>query len=363
MNYLYNIARRIKNSSPALRRLASNLKHSRMSSKRTSDLAYEAKLAVETQIYKDVPDIHILPPIFHYWSDKYLRPMLEEYEINNFDHFFAKYFMESAKACDDDKPAFISIGAGNCETEVRVAKLIRDNGHTDFVIECLEMNPSMLQRGREMAEREGVSQNLDFNQADFNKWKSTKRYTGVMANQSLHHVLNLEGLFDEIKESLKPLGYFITHDMIGRNGHQRWPEALKEVHRFWKELPPEYRYNRQLNRHEELYDNWDCSIEGFEGVRAQDILPLLLERFDFHLFIGFANVVDVFIDRGFGHNFNADQEWDRAFVDQLHAFDEQALKAGLFTPTHMVAVMTTQPCSQHLYSRGLSPEWSVRKLG
>jgi len=100
----------------------------------------------------------------------------------------------------------------------------------------------------------------------------------------------------------------LIHDMIGRNCHQRWPEALKEVHRFWKELPTEYRYNRQLNRHEELYDNWDCSIEGFEGICAQDILPLLLERFDFHLFIGFANVVYLFIDRGFGHNFNADQE-------------------------------------------------------
>jgi len=361
MSYLYSLARRIKNSSPALRRLVSSLKYSSMSSEPTNDAAYDARLAAETQIYKDVPDIHILPQIFHYWSDKYLRLMLEEYGIANFDHFFAKYFCESAKACNENAPVFISIGAGNCETEVRVAKLIRDNGYTDFVIECLEMNPSMLQRGREMAVREGVSQNLDFIEKDFNKWKASKCYTGVMANQSLHHVLNLEGLFDEIKQSLNPRGYFITHDMIDRNGHQRWPEALKEVHRFWKELPTEYRYNRQLNRHEELYDNWDCSIEGFEGVRAQDILPLLLDRFDFHLFIGFANVIDVFIDRGFGHNFNADQEWDRAFIDRLHAFDEQALKSGLLTPTHMAAVMATQPCPQNLYSRGLVPERCVRK--
>jgi SAM-dependent methyltransferase len=360
MNYLYNLARRIKNSSPALRRLVSKLKHSGISSGFSDNAAYDARLAAETRIYKDVPDIHILPRISHYWSHKYLRPMLEEYGINNFDHFFAKYLVESAKACGNDKPAFISIGAGNCETEVRVAKLIRDSGYTDFVIECLEMNPSMLQRGRELGESEGVAQNLEFIEEDFNRWKASKRYTGVMANQSLHHVLNLEGLFDEIKRSLSPRGYFITHDMIGRNGHQRWPEALKEVHRFWQELPSEYRYNRQLNRHEELYENWDCSIEGFEGIRAQDILPLLLERFDFHLFIGFGNVVDVFIDRGFGHNFNADQEWDRAFVDRLHAFDEQALKTGFLTPTHMAAVMSVGPCSEHLYSRGISPEKSVR---
>jgi hypothetical protein len=95
-------------------------------------------------------------------------------------------------------------------------------------------------------------------------------------------------------------------------------------------------------------------------VRSQDILQCLLERFDFHLFIAFSNIVDVFIDRSFGHNFRADQDWDRAFIDRLHAFDEQALASRLLTPTHMMAVMTSQPCLQHLRSRGLTPENSVR---
>src|SRR5688500_964645 len=35
-----------------------------------------------------------------------------------------------------------------------------------------------------------------------------------------------------------------------------------------------------LKRHEELYENGDCNTEGFVGVRAQDILPLLLARFN-----------------------------------------------------------------------------------
>ena len=251
--------------------------------------------------------------------------MLEEYSVSHPDEFFAKYLHESAEACGNDAPVFISIGAGNCDTEARVAKLLKKAGLSRFVIECLDMNPHMLQRGRELAQREGVAENIGFPEGDFNQWKAAKRYRGVMANQSLHHVLNLEGLFDEVKRALNPRGYFVASDMIGRNGHQRWPEALSEVHRFWQELPSEYRYNRQLDRHEELYDNWDCSQEGFEGIRAQDILPLLLERFDFPLFIAFVNVVDVFIDRSFGHNFKADQAWDRAFIDRLHAFDEQAL--------------------------------------
>jgi hypothetical protein len=39
----------------------------------------------------------------------------------------------------------------------------------------------------------------------------------------LHHVLNLEGLFGQIKSHLKEHGLFIISDIIGRNGHLRWP--------------------------------------------------------------------------------------------------------------------------------------------
>lgn len=328
---------------------------------RDGTTSYESRLAAEMMVYKDVADINVLPDIFHYWSNRYIRPMVEEYGFSNPDQFFAKYLMESARACGDPQPHFISIGAGNCDTEVRVAGLLQSAGLESFTIECLDMNPHMLQRGREMAEREGVPDRLAFNEGDFNKWQPRRRYAGIVANQSLHHVVNLEGLFDAVRAALQPDGRFIVHDMIGRNGHMRWPEALREVRRFWHELPEQYRYNRQMQRQEKEFINGDCSSEGFEGIRAQDILPLLLQRFEFQLFIGFANVIDVFVDRSFGHNFNPEREWDRAFIDRVHAFDEDAIRAGTLTPTHMLAVMGTKPCAERLCSRGVTPEMSVRR--
>ena len=356
MSRLYESARRIKNSVPALRWLYGKIKRLRGSEN------YRSRIEAETRIYKNVEDINDLPRIFHYWADTYVRPMLEEFGFSNPDQFFAKFLRESGDACGDECPVFISIGAGNCDTEIRVARQMKQAGLANFVIECLDMNPYMLERGRKLAESEGLSAHIVFVQGDFNKWKADKPYSGVMANQSLHHVLKLEHLFDAIHAALKPQALFITSDMIGRNGHQRWPEALKELQRFWQELPSNYRYNQQLKRHEKTYINWDCSTEGFEGIRAQDILPLLLERFHFNLFIGFANIVDVFVDRSFGPNFKADEAWDKDFIDRVHAFDEQALKTGLITPTHMLAVMSThQSAKPTLCSRGITPEQSVRK--
>lgn len=354
MSYWHETARRIKNAVPPLRWMYSK---ARSIAART----YWSRVFYERRSFTNVEDTNVLPEIFHYWSNMHLRPIYEEFGFSNPEQFFAKYFRESADACAEDSPVFVSIGSGSCDTEVRVAQLLKQSGLSRFVIECLDMNSETLQRGVELAEREGVAENIRLLKGDFNKWKAAKRYTGIMANQSLHHVLKLEGLFDEVKRALNPRGYFLASDIIGRNGHQRWPEALTEVQRFWEELPSDYRYNRQQKRHEEAFDNLDCSRVGFEGIRAQDILPLLLQRFDFHLFIGCCNVIDVFIDRSFGPNFRADQPWDRAFVDRLHAFDEQALKAGALTPTHMMAVMTPQPCSEHLFSRGLTAEKSVRR--
>lgn len=326
------------------------------------EVSYLDKVKEERDRYKDVVDVNALPPIFHYWSHTYLRPIVEEFGVSHPDEWFAKHLAESAARSDSDVPVFISIGAGNCDTEVRVAKLLVDQGLKGFQIECLDINPMMLQRGKEMAAAEGVQDLIRFVEGDFNNWSATRIYAGVMANQSLHHVLNLEGLFDEVKRALHPQGLFVISDIIGRNGHQRWPEALMEVQRFWRELPSSYRYNHLLNRHEEVYDNWDCSNEGFEGIRAQDILPLLLERFEFYKFVGFSNVIDPFIDRTFGHNFNADALWDRTFIDRIHAYDEQSFANGSLKPTHMFAVLTIDEPPTRQYSRGLSPESCIRKV-
>jgi trans-aconitate methyltransferase len=67
--------------------------------------------------------------------------------------------------------------------------LLRKAGVTDFVIECLELSPEMLKRGRKLAVSSGVQSNPVFVQGDFNRWEADKQYAGIIANQSLHHVL------------------------------------------------------------------------------------------------------------------------------------------------------------------------------
>ncbi|MGH8850022.1 MAG: class I SAM-dependent methyltransferase [Casimicrobiaceae bacterium] len=305
----------------------------------SSRTRYGAKLAAELDRFRDDTDVHALPAIFHYWSNRYLRPKLEAIGASHPDEFFAKFLGQCYERCDGGTRRFISVGAGNCDTEVRLARSLIDAGCRDFTIECLELNDAMLDRGRSLASAEGVAAHVVPLQGDFNSWRPHRRFDAVIANQSLHHVSALEGLFDAVAASLAPHATFVVSDMIGRNGHRRWPEAVAIVREFWRELPAPYRYNQQLRRQETQFLDWDCSTSGFEGIRAQDILPLLVERFDFELFLGFANVIDPFVDRGFGPNFSVESSWDRDFIDRVHARDEAELSAGRVKPTHMFAVM------------------------
>jgi hypothetical protein len=115
-----------------------------------------------------------------------------------------------------------------------------------------------------------------------------------------------------------------------------------------------------LKRHEHEYINHNATTKSFEGIRVQDILPLLIEYFNFELFIPFANIVTVFIDRPFGHNFDANRGWDRDFIDRVHARDEQGIISGELKPTQMLAVLRNVPTTQQLVDPKLTPEFCVR---
>lgn len=117
-----------------------------------------------------------------------------------------------------------------------------------------------------------------------------------------------------------------------------------------------------MKRSEKKYINHDCSREGFEGIRSQDILPLLNSRFSFELFIPFSNVVNVFIDRPFGWNFDANAAWDLDFIDRVHAADKKAMLSGDIKPTQMLAALRTNQFSDapKSWDRRMTPERCIR---
>jgi len=323
-------------------------------------LRYGSRVRAEIDFYTGIEDVHELPVIAHYWSEKYLCPIFEQFGFRNSVEFFRTYIGRVCTGKTQEPVSILSVGAGDAATEINIAEWLRENRIENYAFECVDINPEVLNRGRTSAADKGLAEKFTFGSFDVNTWKPAHPYDVILAIQSLHHFVELEVLFEKIYQALQPGGYFLTDDMIGRNGHQRWPEALTFVKQFWRELPDNYKYNHLLKRIEEKFPNADCSVEGFEGIRAQDILPLLTRRFYFELFIGFGNIIDIFVDRAYGPNFDPGNEWDRSFIDRVQALDQTEIESGHVKPTHILAAMTKQPVSNTKMYKHLSPEFCVR---
>lgn len=318
---------------------------------------YGSRLQEEVAAYRQVTNVHDLPAIYGYWNAGHVDPLFAKSGFGTFEEFF---FGPLRRACTNRPHArFVSLGSGNGDLELGLAQQLVAAGIANFTFERLELNDAMRERAVNDARAAGLTDRFRDVAADLNRWETERSADVVLANHSLHHVVDLEHLFAQVRTTLGPDGVFVVNDMIGRNGHMRWPEALDLVHRIWAAMPDRYRYNHQLGRHEPEYENWDCSTEGFEGIRAQDILPLLNQTFHAETFLAFANVIDLFVDRGFGHNFDPDRADDRAFIDAVARLDEAALELGVVKPTHLAAHLRTVPVPCR-FLEPFSPAWCVR---
>jgi SAM-dependent methyltransferase len=234
-------------------------------------------------------------------------------------------------------------------------------GVDGFSFDCFDLSSFVLDRARAAVDRAGLSTVINLHEVDLNAWEpSVGSYQGIMANHSLHHLVDLERVFASVKSALIPGGVFVNADMIGRNGHMRWPEALEIIESIWRFAPARYKYNHLLRREERDFVNWDCSVESFEGVRAQDILPLLVESFAFERFVAFGNLPDVFVDRTFGPNLSPDAPEDCAFIDFLELLNVRLIDAGVIKPTQMFAVMTNGRAEDTSTDRGWTPRFAIR---
>jgi SAM-dependent methyltransferase len=320
---------------------------------------YAERIRQQIEQFIDV-NIHDLPDIFHYWSDKNLRPMIEAvFGRSKFADIYAAHAQRAFHATGDR--TVVSLGAGDAWMEVDIAKSLVAAGEHNFSIVCVELSQHLIERGIQRARDEGVADFVTYQKADLNSWRPEKRCAAFMANQALHHFVDLEQIFDLVADNLEPAGRFMSNDMIGRNGHMRWPETRAVIDYFWKQLPESFKYHHQLRRFESPeFIDWDCSVEGFEGIRAQDILPLLLERFGFSHFAAWGGVIDIFLDRGFGHNYSNTNPEHRAFIDRLEEVSSSMLNAGFVKPTQMFAVMVLDKNARCISHRGMTPQKALR---
>jgi hypothetical protein len=228
------------------------------------------------------------------------------------------------------------------------------------------LSPILIDRAMQRIQQAGLQQHVSMTRCDLNSWSvppPERPYVSVLGNHILHHVVKLESLFQNVATAIGDEGIFLTADMIGRNGHMRWPEALMLLNELWGTLPEPLKYNHVSHRIDRAFINWDCSLNGFEGIRAQDILPLLVARFRFEKFLAFGNLPDAFCDRFYAPNFDPAVPAHTQFIDSIEQLNTLLLELGVIKPTMMFAVISNRGTRDIRIWKNLSPEFCVRHTG
>src|SRR5262249_44819452 len=137
-------------------------------------------------------------------------------------------------------------------------------------ITCTDINDELYDGAKSTAAAEGLP--LEFRIADMNFIHiEPGHYDVIFAHASLHHVINLERLFDEIEGGLVPNGVFHLVEVVGMNRKLIWDNSERFANAALDCVP------EMLTGGLRLHVPFEA--DGMEGVRQEDILPLLRGHF------------------------------------------------------------------------------------
>ena len=301
-------------------------------------LSRRLRALAEQVAFRVVPEYQgdTLPPIFGYWSGRYVGPMAERIGVVSPDEM---YLTESRNiALRKGRVAIASIGSGACWMELSLLARLREEG-VDARMLCVDFNAALMRTAEEEANSRGLGEWLSVGTFDCNRPFTLDSVDVLIVNQFFHHVEDLEIFVASLRRSLDPEGVLLTSDVVGRNGHVLWPTVDSIVQEFWRKLPEDRRFDRYFSERRERYLSVNHAAYSNEGVRAQDVVASLLSEFEFERFLTFGGAIMPFVERRIGFNFDPGSADDAAFIDQLAVLDMARIEAGDYPASNMIAVL------------------------
>jgi len=155
----------------------------------------------------------------------------------------------------------------------------------------------------------------------------------VVCQTILHHVLDLEHVFDEIERALAPDGLFYVHDYIGETQFQFTDERMRWYNAAMQALPEGLRANRlrKVAQTEIRRPEPGKLVSPFEAIRSGEIRGMLLERFEVVEKHEFTTILDRVVPVGSRRGYLRDEN-TRAVFELLLLLDRALLEGGLLAP-------------------------------
>ncbi len=234
----------------------------------------------------------------------------------------------------------LGCGFGNLERDLRRRGWVKE-------IAAYDLADGAIAQARRLADEAGLS-GITYAVADLNTLRlEPGSADAVFAHSAIHHVQNLEHLYDTVHAALRPGGVFHLHEFVGPTRFQ-WTDAqIRLVNEFLDALPPRLRrlpsgQAKPAMRKPTVAEM--IAADPTEAVRSAELVDALDPWFEFaeqrrtggtllHLALG-----DI------AQNFDAANAEDCATLRKLFALEDRAMSEGVIGSDF--AVLTALPRPQ-----------------
>lgn len=195
----------------------------------------------------------------YYWTR--VNAVLSGGPIGYIGDFIASRFSDP-----DQTINILSLGSGYCGNELDLARRLKGRAH----VICTDINNRLFAQAQAVATAENLG--MEFRVEDLNFISiEPAQYHMIFAHAVLHHVINLESLFDEIAHGLRNDGFLHLVEVVGENRRLIWPENEVFANLLLEQIP-----NRITDGQRLVVVPEDS---GMEGIRQEDIIPELRKAF------------------------------------------------------------------------------------
>ena len=220
----------------------------------------------------------------------------------------------------------LGCGAGRLERSLLKAGICESFHGIDVAADAVKS-------AQETAAREGLPLSYEIGDLNFIRLPA-RAYDLVVAQTSLHHVLHLEHVAEQVHQTLRPGGYLWVHDFIGETQGQYDERRLHLVNQVLKFLPEKFRQNKVSGRlvAQVKRPKPGNLMSPFECIRSAEIVPVFERWFTIEWRAEFGAFMQLVAPPGTRAAYleNADT---RALFEALLLLDRTCIDAGVVKPT------------------------------
>jgi SAM-dependent methyltransferase len=244
----------------------------------------------------------------------------------------------------------LGCGFGNLERDLARRGMVRS-------IDAYDIAEGAIAEARKLAAEAGLD-GISYYVADLDQMRFQPGTVDVVfAHQSVHHVERLEGLYETVRNALRPGGVFHLHEFVGPSRFQWSDTQLGLVNAFLDSLPPRLRRlpsgePKPALRRPTIAEM--MAADPSEAVRSADIVSALLPFFNV---IEERRIGGTLLHLALGEiaqNFDPESAEDSTRLEAFFALEDRAMAEGAIGSDFVILTAIPKHGSQAAHTKPVS---------